>query len=74
MDKRITMKKFKLTGVLLFIFCLNSLTLFAQDPTGFDDNVEDVPTAPIDNWIPYMILLVIAYGYVMLNKSKKVTQ
>lgn len=68
MDKRIIMKKFKLTGVLLITLCLNSLTVFAEDPTGFDDDVVDVPM-PIDNWIPYMILLVIAYGYVILNKK-----
>jgi hypothetical protein len=74
MDKRIIMKKSKQNGILLFIFCLNSLSFFAQEGTNFNDNVEDVPTAPIDNWIPYMILLVIAYGCIISNKSKKVTQ
>ena len=63
------MKKYKLTGVLLFIFCLNSLTIFAQEATDFNDDVEDVPAAPIDNWIPFAILIAIGFGYVMLNKK-----
>ena len=63
------MKKYKLTGVLLFIFCLNSLTLLAEEATDFTDDVEDVPAAPIDNWIPFAILIAIGFGYVMLNKK-----
>lgn len=69
MDKRIIMKKYKLTGVLLFIFCLNSLTLLAQEATDFSDDVEDVPAAPIDNWIPFAMLIAIGFGYIMLNKK-----
>jgi hypothetical protein len=69
MDKRIIMKKCKLIGVLLFIFCLNSLTIFAQEATDFNDDVEDVPAAPIDNWIPYVIVLVVVFAYIMLNKK-----
>jgi hypothetical protein len=69
MDKRITMKKYQLTGILLFIFCLNSLTLLAEEATDFADDVEDVPAAPIDNWIPYVIVLVVVFAYIMLNKK-----
>lgn len=69
MDKRITMKKYQLTGILLFIFCLNSLTLLAEEATDFADDVEDVPAAPIDNWIPYAIVLVVVFAYIMLNKK-----
>lgn len=74
MDKRIIMKKCKLTGILLVIFCLNSLTIFAQEATDFNDNVEDVPQAPIDNWIPFAILLAIGFGYVMLNKKTSIAK
>lgn len=68
------MKKCKLIGVLLFIFCLNSLTIFAQEATDFNDDVEDVPQAPIDNWIPFAILLAIGFGYVMLNKKTSIAK
>ena len=63
------MKKYQLTGILLFIFCLNSLTLLAEEATDFADDVEDVPAAPIDNWIPYAIVLVVVFAYIMLNKK-----
>lgn len=63
------MKKYQLTGILLFIFCLNSLTLLAEEATDFADDVEDVPAAPIDNWIPYVIVLVVVFAYIMLNKK-----
>lgn len=74
MDKRITMKKYQLTGILLFIFCLNSLTLLAEEATDFADDVEDVPAAPIDNWIPYAIVLVVVFAYIMLNKKTIATK
>lgn len=68
------MKKYQLTGILLFVFCLNSLTLLAQDATDFNDNVEDVPPAPIDNWIPYAIVLVIVFGYRIAQKKTIATK
>lgn len=68
MDKRITMKKFKLTGILSFIFCLNSISIFAQDPT-FDDDVVDVPAAPIDNWIPLLLLAAVIIAYRITSKN-----
>lgn len=74
MDKRIIMKKCKLTGILLVIFCLNSLTIFAQEATDFNDDVEDVPAAPIDNWIPYAIVLVIVFGYRIVQKNTIATR
>nr|WP_315140965.1 hypothetical protein [uncultured Flavobacterium sp.] len=74
MDKRITMKKYQLTGILLFIFCLNSLTLLAEEATDFADDVEDVPAAPIDNWIPYAIVLVVVFAYIMLNKKTSIAK
>lgn len=68
------MKKYQLTGILLFIFCLNSLTLLAEEATDFADDVEDVPAAPIDNWIPYAIVLVVVFAYIMLNKKTIATK
>lgn len=68
------MKKYQLTGILLFIFCLNSLTLLAEEATDFADDVEDVPAAPIDNWIPYAIVLVVVFAYIMLNKKTSIAK
>lgn len=65
------MKKYQLTGLLLFIFCFNSISLLAQNPPVFDDNVTDVNTAPIDNWTPFLLLLAIGLGY-LLSKSKQI--
>jgi hypothetical protein len=70
MDKRIIMKKYQLTGLLLIIFSFNSISLLAQNPPVFDDNVTDVNTTPIDNWTPYLLLLAISLGY-FLSKRKQ---
>lgn len=64
------MKKYQLTGLLLIIFCFNSIALLAQDTPAFDDNVTDVNAAPIDNWIPLLLLLAISLGY-FLSKRKQ---
>lgn len=64
------MKKYQLTGFLLIVFCFNSITLLAQNPPVFDDNVTDVNAAPIDNWTPFLLLLAISLGY-LLSKRKQ---
>lgn len=51
--------KFPVLIVLLF------LTQWVHADTGFDDDVQDVPEAPIDNWIESVLIvgLVVLFFY-----------
>lgn len=72
MDKRIIMKKHQITYILLVIFFFNTIIGFAQP--AFDDDVVDVPAAPIDNWTPMFLLAAVIIGYRILSiKSIKKT-
>jgi hypothetical protein len=69
MDKRITMKN-KIAYVLI-LFCCDSLSLLAQDGTGFDDDVIDnPPKAPIDNWLPLLVLAAIIFSFLVLKNRQ----
>lgn len=68
-------KFFKTVQIVLILFLLNaSVGLFAQTPPpspGFDDNVTDVPTTPIDNWmVPMFILGTITLFYYYTKYQK----
>ncbi len=55
--------KYLLIVVLLF------LTGLAQGQTEFDDDVEDVPAAPIDGLIVPALIAAAYYGYKKTNKK-----
>ncbi|WP_269685341.1 hypothetical protein [Flavobacterium lacustre] len=59
----------KLLYTLLFLFFIN--ISFAQDGPAFGDDVEDVPPAPIDDYIAGALVLASVYGF---YKTKKVVK
>lgn len=63
------MKKSK---VLIFlVLLLSNVVCFAQAP-GFDDDVEDVPGAPINQWVYLVMLAGVFYGFKrIMNTIKK---
>jgi len=66
MDKTITIKNSKLRIILLFLLSLTSSSFFGQDAPDFYDDVNDVPpptTAPIDNWIPLLLIVAVIIAY-----------
>lgn len=71
MDKKISMKKQKITRYILSILLLSSLPLFAEDPPVFvDDVVDNTPASPINDWIPLLVLVSIAMAYYIIYKQK----
>ena len=74
--KEALMKKLNSTRIKYqFIVIVLFLTEFVQAQPGFDDgdDVEDVPAAPIDDWIFPMVLLGIAM-MVYYTKKKQCTE
>ena len=67
MDKRIIMKKHQFTSLLLVVFFFNTINLFAEPV--FDDDVVDVPTAPIDIYKPMLLLAAVIIAYRILRKK-----
>jgi hypothetical protein len=64
------MKKIKILKFTFLIMLMNTLSLFAQDPTGFNDDVVDnAPVAPIDNWIPFLLFIAIIFAYLITSKK-----
>lgn len=57
--------KFLIATVLL----LSNVVCFAQ--AGFDDDVTDVPAAPIDQWMYLAMFAIILYGYKTITKTVK---
>lgn len=53
----------------MFLLC-QVPTIVAQTP-GFEDDVVDVPAAPIDQWVLPMIVLGIAMRYYFMKKKKQ---
>lgn len=57
--------------ILFIFFSFLQLSAFAQD----DDNsglppLEDPPLAPIDNWIPVLILMAVLFAYYRIRQLK----
>ncbi len=48
----------------------NFEALFAQDAPGFDDNVVDNPTVPIDNYVLPMLVAALIIGAVLIRKKR----
>lgn len=64
------MKKSKL--VLVVVLVLINLVCFAQGAPGFEDNVPDVPAAPINEWVYVVLIAATCYGYKsIMNTAKK---
>lgn len=59
--------------LLILTFTLWSTTAFADDDPGGIGGDPGAPAAPIDNWIPLMILLAIAIVVYFISKRKLVT-
>jgi hypothetical protein len=59
----------KLFYTLLFLFFIN--ISFAQDEPAFGDDVEDVPQAPIDDYIAGALVLASVYGFYKTKKAVK---
>lgn len=63
------MKNFKYQLALVLVF----LTQIIQAQTGFGDDVEDVPAAPINDWIIPAIVVMIVMVYFYFLKQKPCT-
>lgn len=63
------MKKSKILFILILLI---SNVMFSQ--TGFDDDVEDVPAAPIDEWIVLALVAATFYGYKCTSANKQKVQ
>lgn len=59
----------KLFYTFLFLICIN--TAFAADPPDFDDDVVDVPAAPINDYIMGAVALAFIYGFFVTKKTIK---
>ena len=60
----------KIFYTFLFLICIN--TAFATDPPPtFDDDVVDVPPAPIDDYIMGAVVLAFMYGFFVTKKTIK---
>jgi hypothetical protein len=56
--------------VLLFVLFFN--TIYAQnDPPAFDDDVTDIPPAPIDDYLPQVLLTAVVLGWYLVRKEEK---
>ncbi len=55
------------TKLFLIIFVLAGTLANAQ--TTFPDNVEDVPGAPVDDWILPFVLVSLVVGYFYIRKK-----
>lgn len=58
--------KFQLLVVALFA----SQLINAQDPGGFDDDIQDVPAAPINDWIIPILLVATCLLFYIFKKRK----
>ncbi|MEO0037913.1 MAG: hypothetical protein RIQ59_1124 [Bacteroidota bacterium] len=68
------MKKIKILKFTFLLMLMNSFSLLAQDPTGFNDDVVDnAPVAPIDNWIPFILFSAIIFAYKITSKKSNQT-
>ena len=56
--------------IILFLFLSFSTLTFAQP--GFDDDVDDEPTAAIDSGIVVLFFTGIALGFYLLKKNEKI--
>lgn len=67
--KKLNRTKIKYQLVLILVF----LAQFVQAQPGFDDgdDVEDVPAAPIDDWVVPAILITILLVFLFLKNQKK---
>nr|WP_315184008.1 hypothetical protein [uncultured Flavobacterium sp.] len=65
------MNKTKMMLVVLFL--MTNIVCFAEETTpAFDENVEDVPASPINEWIYGALLVASCYaGVVITNGTKK---
>lgn len=72
MDSKIKQNKMKIHNIkykiALIALFLIQLPAFADG--GFDDDVDDVPVAPIDSWIYPVILLTIVGVYFLMRKKQ----
>jgi hypothetical protein len=59
--------------LIVIVLLLSNVVCFAQDGTGtgFDDNVADVPAAPINQWVFVAIIVAVLYGYKSIKKTVK---
>ena len=57
-------------GLLTLVLTLMSNSIFAQDPGGIED--DPGAAAPIDQWIPLMIIIGIAIVFFYLNRKKAI--
>ncbi len=72
--KEALMKKLNSTRIKYqFIVIVLFLTEFVQAQPGFDDgdDVEDVPAAPIDDWLIPLIVLGLIFMFFYLKKKNK---
>ena len=57
--------------LLVFTLLLSNLGCFAD--TGFDDDVQDVPNTPINQWVYLVMIAAIYFGYKsIMHTAKKV--
>jgi hypothetical protein len=63
----------KIKMMLVVLFLMTNIVCFAEEATpAFDDNVEDVPASPINEWIYGTLFLASCYaGVVITNGTKK---
>ncbi len=48
--------------LIVIVLLLSTVVCFAQNGTGFDDNVADVPAAPINQWVFAAITVAVLFG------------
>ena len=68
------MKALKIDSIkyqLVLVFLILTQVAQAQDVPTFDDDVQDVPVAPIDHWIIPMLLLGIVGVFVYYQRQQK---
>ena len=70
--KNINLKNitFQIIVVLFFV----TQWVQAESGLGFDDDVQDVPAAPIDDYLIPAIILISLYVFYTLNKYRKKAQ
>lgn len=56
--------------LILIVLLLSNVVCFAQPPV-FNDDVPDVPAAPIDQWVYVAMFAIVLYGYKTITKTVK---
>lgn len=70
MDKKIRMKTKTINPYIALVMFLYTSSLFSEDAINFNDNVVDnTPAAPIDSWIPFVLLITFLLIYRYFKKT-----